>query len=463
MDTEKDIKRKIDLRLFAIENMGDSVKNDAACNQTETAETAELINAGENIQQIRSEIGKAWKYHDQASNYEYQDGYWHLSGSGLKLFIKKAFRKLLKIFWGWYIFPIYSRQSAFNGTINNSVSGLIEAESLSAKQIAANSNELVTLENQSREFTRELTKLKNELNSQKSITEELRREIEKLSSKNAALENEFSELHRAVEDLGSENAALNEENTRKSAQIEYVLSKLNISYDPELIDDDVINYFDFENHFRGSFEDIVERQKQYIPYLQTEYVNGHVLDIGFGRGEMLYLMRQNGIPAVGVDFYAPFVKHAADKGYEVHQGDALTYLSGCDDDSLNGIVLLQVAEHINSECLYQIIRTGYKKLRHGCCFILETPNPESLSTFLNFNIDGSHIKPVHYLTMNYMFQKNGYSEIIRLSDDYSRHPFADRVRHHIIDKLDDQEEKQLLVEINEMMFSGRDYTIIARK
>lgn len=463
MDKEKDIKRKINLRLFTIENIGNAVKNDIVRSEAETAGMTEPINAGENIRQIRSELDKAWKYHDQASNHEYQDGYWQLSGSGLKLFIKKVFRKLLKIFWGWYIFPIYSRQSVFNGTINNSVSGLIDAGSLAAKQIAANSDELGALEDQSREFTRELTELKNELNSQKSITEELRREIEGLSSRNAALENESTELHRAVEELSSENAALNEENTCKSAQIEYVLSKLNISYDPELIDDDVIDYFDFENHFRGPFEDIVERQKQYIPYLQTEYVNGHVLDIGFGRGEMLYLMRQNSIAAVGVDFYAPFVKHAADKGYEVRQGDALTYLSGCDDDSLNGIVLSQVAEHINSECLYQIIRTGYKKLRHGCCFILETPNPESLSTFLNFNIDGSHIKPVHYATMHYMFQKNGYSDITRLPDDYSRHPYAIRVRHTILDKCEDPEKKQLLAEINELMFSGNDYTIIARK
>ena len=79
---------------------------------------------------------------------------------------------------------------------------------------------------------------------------------------------------------------------------------------------------------------IKERQRQYLPYLKTEYTDGYVLELGFGRGELLSLMKENGISAVGVDSYAPFVKYCADKGYNVLKGDALTYLAGCTDSSL---------------------------------------------------------------------------------------------------------------------------------
>ena len=50
----------------------------------------------------------------------------------------------------------------------------------------------------------------------------------------------------------------------------------------------VIDYFDFENHFRGSRQSIKERQKQYLDYFKG---CTRVVDIGCGRGEFLELMK----------------------------------------------------------------------------------------------------------------------------------------------------------------------------
>ena len=44
---------------------------------------------------------------------------------------------------------------------------------------------------------------------------------------------------------------------------------------------DCVDYFDFENHFRGSREAIKSVQKQYIPYFKGRT---NVLDLGCGRG-----------------------------------------------------------------------------------------------------------------------------------------------------------------------------------
>lgn len=49
----------------------------------------------------------------------FQDGYFAIISKRkvigkLEVFWKKAVRKLLKIFYGWYIFPIYKRQTNYN-------------------------------------------------------------------------------------------------------------------------------------------------------------------------------------------------------------------------------------------------------------------------------------------------------------------------------------------------------------
>ena len=72
-----------------------------------------------------------------------------------------------------------------------------------------------------------------------------------------------------------------------------------------------IDYFDFENHFRGSIDSIKKAQKAYIPYFRDKK---NVVDIGCGRGEFLSLMQDNGINAVGVDIYEPYVDYCRMKG-----------------------------------------------------------------------------------------------------------------------------------------------------
>lgn len=54
-----------------------------------------------------------------AKELAFQDGYFAIiskrKGIGkLEVFWKKAVRKLIKIFYGWYIFPIYKRQTGYN-------------------------------------------------------------------------------------------------------------------------------------------------------------------------------------------------------------------------------------------------------------------------------------------------------------------------------------------------------------
>ena len=67
-----------------------------------------------------------------------------------------------------------------------------------------------------------------------------------------------------------------------------------------------VDYFDFENHFRGSRSLIKRRQEIYIPYFKGKT---HVIDLGCGRGEFLELLKENFISGYGVDSYLEILEY----------------------------------------------------------------------------------------------------------------------------------------------------------
>src|SRR4030042_5742537 len=63
-------------------------------------------------------------------------------------------------------------------------------------------------------------------------------------------------------------------------------------------------YYRLENIFRGSMDEIKNRQSIYLPYVTEAHTNSqgkYFLDAGCGRGEFLSLLQDQGIPAKGVD------------------------------------------------------------------------------------------------------------------------------------------------------------------
>ena len=385
------------------------------------------------------DLEKARESHYQAADYNVNTSNVSLEGGNVKLFFKRALAKVIRILFGWYIRPPKERQTKYNELMHETAGHILEAAESHEQMLCDLKNELAELKNENE-------KLKLELDGQK-------RSIELQSEQLIAQANALDALSfvKATQSNGG------------GADLEYIRSKLNISYDPSLIEDGLVDYFDFEDKYRGSRESIMERQAQYLPYLKTDHTDGAVLELGFGRGEILEMLRDNGIRCIGVDCYPPFVEYCREKGFSVALGDALTYLNACEDDSLNGIVLSQVAEHVNTDYLYQLIKTGYKKLRQGCCFIIETPNPESLATYLSFNLDGSHIKPVHYLTLDYLFRHYGFRETVRLANEYSEHPYALEMQSALIDGCGDPEKKEFYTHLKNVLFGAMDLTVIARK
>ena len=432
---KKVIKRKIAQRKDAISHCSGVVTNDNAVlwEFPETLEDFSKTKSEVFIKHNAEMVSDASAAYNSGLPYTVCTTRVGIHGSRLKIFIKKAFCKLVDIFLGWLINPIQRRQTQYNNYLLSISKSLIK-----------------TCEQQNN-LIKELY-CRTDILAQSNYDEE----IEKIS-------NQIVELRSLQNTLSYGKSGNGGPCNIDDKKIEYLLAKQNISYNPEMIDEELVDYFDFENIFRGDRSVIIQRQQRYAEYLKTPHKKGFVLDLGSGRGEILEILKNNNIKAIGVDCYKPFVDYCNENGYKAFLSDALTYLDACDNESLNGIVLSQVAEHLDTQYLYQLIRTGYKKLKPGCCFILETPNPEALCVYTDFYTDASHLKPVSPHTLKYIFEKNGYSEVNRISADYSVHPYSASMKKYVIDKCTDSEEKEFFEGVNQMLFGQRDFVIVARK
>ena len=221
---------------------------------------------------------------------------------------------------------------------------------------------------------------------------------------------------------------------------------------------ETIDYFDFENHFRGSIESIKNAQRFYLKYFAGK---NHVLDIGCGRGEFLSLLRENGIAAEGADVYEPYVEYCRMNGLKAVCMDGIDYLASL--DKTDGIFVGQVVEHLEAHDIIRLCNTACEKLTEGGCIVIETPNPTSLAIYTNaFYIDPSHVKPVHPLTMKYYLEKAGFRNIEIIYPESSRPPHAiPELKCSSAENAD--EFNRAMKTVSDIIFGSQDYAVVAVK
>lgn len=232
--------------------------------------------------------------------------------------------------------------------------------------------------------------------------------------------------------------------------------------DPNDLD---INYYRFEEQFRGSREDIKERQSNFISYF-TECTT--VLDIGCGRGEFLELLKKYNIGAKGIDVDDTMVDYCLSKGLNVVKDDAISYLEKLDDKSLDGIFIDQVVEHLEPAYLINLLKLCFQKLKYGYYIFVETVNPLTLVSFANFYIDMTHKKPVHPETLKFLLTSAGFRDL----DTKFLSPVSEEAKLEKVPMNDNLESwaknyfdayNHNIDKLNLILFGAQDYAVIGKK
>jgi SAM-dependent methyltransferase len=176
-------------------------------------------------------------------------------------------------------------------------------------------------------------------------------------------------------------------------------------------------YLGFEDSFRGTSEDIRSRVAEYLPLFEGA---SDVLDIGCGRGEFLEVLRASDIRGLGVDINHAMVENCRQRGLDVAEGDAVQYLEAQADDSLGGILAVQVVEHLQADQLVRLLELAFHKLRPGSRIALETINPACwYAFFASYIRDLTHVHPVHPDTLRYLLIASGFQRVeIRYREPY---------------------------------------------
>lgn len=244
-------------------------------------------------------------------------------------------------------------------------------------------------------------------------------------------------------------------------QLEENIRSLNKFHVSQIEKEDMkLEYFRFEDHCRGSREHIKDMQKGYVEYFKGK---DNVLDLGCGRGEFLELLKENEIPAIGVDFYPNFVCYCRDLGMNVEYADAVEYLKSQRDNSVGGIFASQLIEHLPFGRVVELCQIAHAKMQEGAYIIIETPNPASLSMFTHaFYIDPSHNKPVHPYTLQYVFNITGFKDVHVVYTDVSKLPEGlPELKGENIENM--EEFNAAIRQLNDVIYGSQDYALIARR
>lgn len=236
--------------------------------------------------------------------------------------------------------------------------------------------------------------------------------------------------------------------------------------------DDILSSLDvltLEQRIHGTPRMVSDRQRSYIQYFRG---CRNVLAVGCGRGELLQLLAGEGITAIGTETNATLVSYCRDNGLDVSRVDPIEYVESLDDASLDGVVLSRFAGHQPPGRLIRMLEACRRKLAEGAVMVIETPNPFSLYAAASYALDDSErAHPLHPETLRLLCVSYGFEEptVMFLNplppeehleelDLGAGGPLLDPRQQELF-----QQANQNFAKINRILFSHRDYALLARR
>lgn len=227
------------------------------------------------------------------------------------------------------------------------------------------------------------------------------------------------------------------------------------------------SFLDFEAATRGDERQVTREQIRYIEWFTS--AGAPVLDVGCGRGEFLELLRDHGVDARGIDRDADMVAHCRSKGLQVEQADLFEYLRALPDESLGGIFLGHVIEHLEQPLVLALPQLIWSKLVPGGALVIETPNPMCLSTFSGaFYADPTHVRPIHPKGLEFLLTAAGFHDLtLMLSapvpESAKLQPLQEKGPLDPVAKDLVLQMNENLDRLNQLLYSYANYAMAARK
>ncbi|MGK7344255.1 MAG: methionine biosynthesis protein MetW [Candidatus Nitrospinota bacterium M3_3B_026] len=225
------------------------------------------------------------------------------------------------------------------------------------------------------------------------------------------------------------------------------------------------DYTLFENIHRGTREEIKRRMGVYAEWFRGA---DNVLDAGCGRGELLEILRENGVTAMGVDINEEMVAECESRGLEVSAGDAMEYLKSLPEGALGGLAAVQLIEHLPMEGIAEFFKLAYEKTRPGGVVAAETINPACLTTFCGaFYLDMTHIRPIHPLAVQFLLERIGFDDVrIEYLNPYPEDGRLAPFPLNPASEMDPEfivEYNRNVEKLNNVLYSHMDYAVVARR
>jgi len=264
-------------------------------------------------------------------------------------------------------------------------------------------------------FLRSVSELQGAFQHRVTMMDASQREQSKMQHANfeAALERTSAEMQKSVwenfDRIRAEYEAIIHSELRLLRQKASLVKTAKSTVATAPVEFENVDWLKFAEKFRGSEENVKGRQRMYAARFQG---TANVLDIGCGRGELLEVLKEAGIPARGIDLHEDSLALCRSKGLEVEKADLFSYLEGLADSELGGVVCCQVVEHLPPERLPELVRLAHAKLKKGALLAIETPNPECLAIFAtHFYLDPTHRHPIPAALMRFYLEEAGFGRV----------------------------------------------------
>ena len=166
------------------------------------------------------------------------------------------------------------------------------------------------------------------------------------------------------------------------------------------------------------WDEVVARVGRYVSAIGEDRP---VLDVGSGRGELLSVLRDEGIAASGVDANPVLVAKLAAAGLEARAEDELVHLAGCGDASVGAVTAMGFLERLDLADADRFLREVRRVLRPGGVLVVELLDPDLLGAAKALWRDPTRVRLYHPSALELLCRNAGLQVLETVGVDADRY------------------------------------------